>query len=357
MDLALIVRFVAGFVLLVGGAEYLVRGASRLAILLGVSPLVVGLTVVAYGTSAPEIAVAAQASLAGKSDLVVGNVVGSNICNVLLVLGLAAMVTPLSVDRRVIRFEVPLVVAVSFAVFAMAVQGGGIGRAESGVLLLGAIVYTTYVGLAGRAERDPDTDALPGGGGPTARGVLTQVAWLVLGLGGLVVGSRWLVEGATAVARSLGMSELVIGLTIVAIGTSLPEVATSVVAVLKGERDLAIGNVLGSNLLNLLAVFGVAGALAPGGVPVSEAATGFDMPLMIAVAVVCLPVFFTGQRIARWEGVTLFAYYLVYLAFVVVNATRADALPSWMAPALVFGVPALVIALSVLPGVWRRVAR
>lgn len=320
-----LIQFIFGFALLIGGAEFLVRGASRLAITVGVSPLVVGLTVVAYGTSAPEIAVSAAASLAGKPDLTLGNVVGSNICNVLLVLGSAALLTPIAVDRRLVRQEVPMMIGVSVLVLWMAWSGGAIGRVESSLLLFGALVYTVFTAVQGRRGRAPDLESVAGPArGAVARSVTVQLLLIVVGLAGLVVGSDWLVQGATEIARMFGASELVIGLTVVAIGTSLPEVATSVVAAIRGERDLAVGNVVGSNLLNLLAVLGVAGAVGGVAIPVPAEALAFDLPVMVAVAFVCLPVMWTGARIERWEGILLLAYYVAYLTFLVRAATAGD---------------------------------
>jgi cation:H+ antiporter len=274
---------------------------------------------VAYGTSAPEVAVATASSLAGKPDLLLGNVVGSNICNVLLVLGAAAVLTPIAVDRRLIRQEVPIMIGASVLVFGMAWTDGAISRLESAGLLALAVAYTAFAVIQGRRGRAIDVETVTGPeGGALARSVGGQVALIGVGLLALVLGSNWLVDGASEIARRLGLSELVIGLTVVAIGTSLPEVATSVVAALRGERDLAVGNVLGSNLLNLLAVLGVAGAVGSAAIPVDPGAFGFDLPVMLAVAFVCLPVFWTGARIERWEGVLLLGYYAAYLATVTI---------------------------------------
>jgi cation:H+ antiporter len=299
--------FVLGLVLLIGGSEMLVRGASRLATAVGVSPLVVGLTVVAFGTSAPELAVSVQSALAGQSGLAVGNVVGSNILNVLLILGLSAVILPLTVAQQLIRLDVPLMIAASLLFFVFALDGV-LGRGESGLLFAGAAAYTVFCIRQSRKESarvqqeyaEEFADPAPGKHG---RGyVVGQFALIAGGLLLLLLGARWLVDGAVTFARQLGVSELIIGLTIIAIGTSLPEIATTVMASLRGERDIAVGNVIGSNLFNLLVVIGVTGIVAPAGVTVPAAALRFDIPVMIAVAVACLPVFFSGGRIARWEG-------------------------------------------------------
>ncbi|MBA2573134.1 MAG: calcium/sodium antiporter, partial [Gemmatimonadetes bacterium] len=221
--------FIVGVGLLVGGAELLVRGASRLAGSFGVSPLVVGLTVVAFGTSAPELAVSVQASFDGRSDLAFGNVVGSNIANILLILGLAAVVTPLVVSRQLVRLDVPLMIAASVLLYLMALDGS-ISRVEGIVLFIGVVTYTTLLIRYGRRETalaraEAGIESAPPGGPWVANAALVAV-----GLGLLVLGSWWLVNGAVAIATALGVSELIIGLTVVAVGTSMPEIATSVLA-------------------------------------------------------------------------------------------------------------------------------
>jgi cation:H+ antiporter len=324
-----LVLFVLGIALLIAGAEALVRGASRLAIALGLSPLVVGLTVVAYGTSAPEMAVTTVSTLKpGGADLALGNVVGSNIFNVLFILGLSALVAPLTVAVQLVRLDVPIMIGVSLLVFGMA-WDGAISRLDGLVLFAGAIAYTTFLVVQSRRESKlaQDEYAAEYGRAGERRGSMgVNVLLIVVGLVLLVLGSRWLVEGAIVIARALGVSELVIGLTIVAAGTSLPEVATSILATLRGERDIAVGNVVGSNIFNLLAVLGVASILAPAGVPVPLAALDFDLPVMIAVAVACLPIFFTGHLIARWEGAVFLAYYTVYTAWLILASQQHDAI-------------------------------
>jgi cation:H+ antiporter len=356
LSISTAISLLAGFVFLIGGAEVLVRGASRLALTLGVSPLVVGLTIVAYGTSAPEIAVSVASSIAGTPDLLLGNVVGSNICNVLLVLGLSATVTPIVVARRLVRLEVPLVIAVSVLVIALASTGGRIARLESVLLFVLAAAYTLFAVVQGRRERAPDPESFAGSDrGRAARSVVFQVSLVVIGLGGLVVGSDWLVDGATEIARGLGVSEMVIGLTVVAIGTSLPEVATSLVAALRGERDLAVGNVLGSNLMNLLAVLGVAGLVGTGPIPVAQTAMRFDLWVMLATALLCLPVFWTGGRIERWEGALLLVYYLMYLSLLVHTAREPERLAGYL-PAMLAGAGVL-LALVVGTSAARRMRK
>ncbi|HEU0078313.1 MAG TPA: calcium/sodium antiporter [Longimicrobiaceae bacterium] len=345
------VLFVLGIGILVAGAEVLVRGASRLAAALGISPLVIGLTVVAFGTSSPELAVSVQSALSGETSLAVGNVVGSNIFNVLFILGLSAAVTPLVVAQQLVRLDVPLMIAASFALLLLALDGA-LGRLDGALLFGGVVAYTTFLvrqsrreTAAVRAEYEEEFGEARVG----AASWLRNVALVVGGLLMLVVGSRWLVAGAVEVATALGVSELVIGLTIVAVGTSLPEVATSLMASLRGERDIAVGNVVGSNLFNLLAVLGLSGIVAPGGIGVDPAALRFDIPVMIAVAVACLPVF-AGQVITRWQGLLFLGYYVAYAAYLVLAATEHDALPAYSTVMTLFVLP-LTVATLVIVGI------
>jgi cation:H+ antiporter len=350
MDLTVVIRFVAGVVLLIWGAELLVRGASRLAVAAGISPLVVGLTVVAFGTSAPELAVTVGSSFTGEADLALGNVVGSNILNILLILGLSALVAPLTVAQQLVRLDVPLVIGASVLVFLLGLDGGI--RPLEGVLLFSLLVaYLVYLIRRNRREM-ADLAALqatediprPEEAGPWQR----NVAFVLAGLMMLALGARWLVESAVATASALGLSELVIGLTVVAAGTSLPEVATSVLASLRGERDIAVGNVVGSNLFNLLAVLGLGSLVSPGGIPVPPGALSFDIPVMIAVAIAALPVFFTGYTIQRWEGGVFLLYYIAYTTFLVLRATEHHALSEFRAAMIWFVIPLTVITFAVL---------
>jgi len=302
MDALTLVLFIIGLVGLIIGAELLVRGASRLAIGFGISPLVVGLTVVAFGTSSPELAVSTGSALSGQADIALGNVVGSNIFNVLFILGLSASIGTLVVAQQLIRLDVPLMIGVAILPLLLGLDGK-IGRLDGLLLFAGIVAYIVFAIRQSRKETkeiEAEYDHEFGqGGGMGPRQAVIQIALVIAGLALLVVGARWLVNGAVALARSLGLSELIIGLTIIAAGTSLPEVATSVIASLRGERDIAVGNVVGSNIFNILAVLGLTAAVAPEGVTVPVAALRFDIPFMIAVSVACLPIFFTGYRIAR----------------------------------------------------------
>jgi len=310
MTLAAFALVAAGLVALTGGADALVRGASRLALLLGLSPLVVGLTVVALGTSAPEIAASVAAALHGRGDLVVGNVVGSNVVNVLFILGISAAISPLAAPRSLLRFDVPLMIALSAGVFLVLLDGE-LGRAEGAVLALGLAGYVAVTVRRGR-------EAGPGAAAGLARPVpslwegVRDTAFLVGGLVLLALGADWLIDGATTIARAAGLSEAVVGLTVVALGTSLPELATSMMAAWRGERDIAVGNIVGSNIFNLLGVLGLAG-LAGGGLAVSWRLVWIDVPVMTAVAVATAPVLASGGRVSRREGVVLVAAGLAYL--------------------------------------------
>ncbi len=310
---------VGGLVLLVLGAEWLVRGASQLASRAGIPPLAIGLTVVAYGTSAPELAVSVNAALSGQADIAVGNVVGSNTCNVLLILGLSALAAPLIVSSQLVRLDVPLMIAVSVGVIVLALDGN-FGRVDGFILLAVAIGYTVLQLLLARREASIDADAAPPEGSFGA-----SMAFVVVGLGLLILGSQFMVSGAVSIAQAWGVSELVIGLTVVAVGTSMPELMTSVVASLRGQRDIAVGNIVGSNLFNLTAVLGAAAVVAPDGVAIAAETLRFDLPVMAAVAMICLPIFFTGGVVARWEGALLLAYYVAYVTYLVLAAQRHEA--------------------------------
>lgn len=361
-----LLMFVGGLVALVGGASLLVRGASLLALRLGLSPLVVGLTVVAFGTSAPEMAVSTGAVMAGQGGLAVGNAVGSNIFNVLFILGVAALITPLAVHRQVIRQEAPIMIGGAVLLVLLGLDGT-LGLYD-GSLLLGLLVaYTVFLVRQSRAEPaavggDEFSDKLqPASAGRWDAALPAQICLIVGGLALLVLGSDWLVQAAVVFARALGLSEVVIGLTIIAAGTSLPEVAASVMASLKGERDIAVGNVVGSCVFNILGVVGLAAVVASLG---SGAGTGLSMPpdvarfdlwVMLAALVACLPVFLTGREIARWEGGLFLAYYGAYTGYLVLAAQRhsgAEALGDAM---LGFVVPLTIVTLAV--SMWRQLRR
>jgi cation:H+ antiporter len=341
--------FVAGLAALIVGAEVLVRGSTRLAIAVGVSPLVIGLTVVAWGTGSPELAVGVGAALNGQPDLTIGNVIGSNIANVLLVLGLAAAVAPMRVSDRLVRLDVPIMIAVSIATWLLALDGV-LGRFD-GILLFGGIVAYTVMSISMSrksrsvilAEYEDDLDL-----GVPWQKKLAYCGYIAAGLGLLTLGARWLVNGASEIAQVLGVSELIIGLTIVAIGTSLPEVATSAVASYRGERDIAVGNVVGSNIFNILAVLGATAIIAPGGIRVSPSAMSLDIPVMIVVAIACLPIFYSGKLIDRWEGFLFLWSYAGYLAYLVFKSTSHGNAEGFNSVMVLFVLPLVAVTLVVI---------
>jgi cation:H+ antiporter len=351
MGITTILILIAGLVLLVAGAEVLVKGASRIAFMFGLSPLVIGLTIVAYGTSSPELMVSVQSSLAGQPDIALGNVVGSNIFNVLLILGISALITPLVVAQQLIRLDVPILIGVSCLTLMFGLDGK-ISRVDGAIFLIGIILYTTFLLIQSRKERNPEVteEYEREYGGSTARSpqqIAINIGFVVLGLGLLVLGSKFLVDSSIAIARSFGVSELVIGLTLVAAGTSLPELATSVVASVRGERDIAVGNVIGSNIFNILAVLGGSSLFSADGLTVSASALRFDIPVMIAVAVICLPVFITGQLIARWEGLLFLSYYVAYTAYLIMDSANYETLPIFSNILLFVVFPATILSLGV----------
>jgi len=346
MSLMIVLLFGAGIVLLIWGADLLVRGAAHLAALAGISPLVIGLTVVAMGTSAPELAVSLRAALAGQADLTLGNVLGSNIANVLLILGFAALAAPLLVAARVLQREVPTMIGVSLLLWLLAADGT-IGRLD-GVLLI--VLLGAFLGAAafiGRQAAAADISVQP----PPDRSrwaVARNLGLIVGGLLLLVAGAQWLVEGAVTFARALGVGELLIGLTVVAVGTSLPEIATSVLASLRGEREIAVGNVVGSNILNILGVLGLTALLTPTPIVVPLGALAFDIPVLVATAVACLPIFFSGRIIARWEGALFLAYYVAYISYLVLAALGHSTLPRFSAAMLFFAIPLTLVTVGVV---------
>ena len=345
-----ILLFLAGLVLLILGADLLVRGASRLAAAFGVSPLAIGLTIVAIGTASPEIAVSLRAAATGQGDLTLGNVLGSNIFNILFILGLTAIVAPIVIAEQLIRKDAPIMLGVSLLAFGLALDKN-LGALDGAILIAGVIAYTVFALKQSRneskevqnefaqefAEKQPRT----------TRNTLVNIVFIVIGLGLLVLGSNWLVDSAVTIAKALGVSELVIGLTIVAAGTSLPEVATSIIAALKNESDIAVGNAVGSNIFNLLGVLGISGLLAPGGIAVADNVLRLDFLVMLFVALVSLPIFYIDNRISRLEGGLLIAYYVCYVAYLVLQAGNSSALPT-LTLFITFFAPLTFIALVVV---------
>lgn len=308
----------AGLLVLGVGGEVLVRGAARLARTLGVPALVVGLTIVAFGTSAPEAAVTVIAATQGATELAVGNVVGSNIANILLIIGLAALLCPLAISRSLIRVDGPVMLATAAALLIFAQRQGHITRIEGAVFVAGLVVYTIVACRLGRGEAAAgDEDSLAG----SAQRWWYDLLFVVVGIVGVVFGARLVVSGAAGLARLVGISEHVIGLTIVAVGTSLPELATSLAAARHRQADIAIGNIVGSNIFNVLFVTGLAAVVRPLAVPVSIAHV--DAPLMMAVTVAFYVSLYKGGKITRWEGGVFLALYAAYLVWTALHAIPA----------------------------------
>jgi cation:H+ antiporter len=314
--------FGAGLALLIFAAELIVRHGSSLALALGMSPLVLGLTIVAIGTSAPELAVGITASLGGSGALAVGNIAGTNLVNILLILGLSALLRPLALHSRTLRMDLPMMVVAALLMTALA-WDGVLSMRDGITMLLVAVVYTAVIIRQGRRATPavrkefremygPDGARTPG---TDESHKLINALYLAAGLALSVLGAHWLVGGAVEMARSLGMGEAIIGLTIVAIGTSAPELVTTIVGTLRNERDVAVGNLLGSSIYNILVILGIPSLIAPGGIPVERDLLLFDIPLMTAVALLCVPVFISGRDVSRVEGGSFVALYLGYLAW------------------------------------------
>lgn len=375
---------VLGLVVLIYGAELLVRGASGLAARVGISKVVVGLTVVSLGTSAPEMAVSLQSGFAGKTDLLLGNVIGSNIANILLILGFTSLIAPLKVDAKLVRTDVPIMIGLAGVLFLL-VLDGVLTRWESVFLSLLLVMYLWFLIRENKAEKGRETPhsvkeaslgAEPSAGGGTVGGTTRTTVppqeegdererdtpwklglFLLIGLGLLVVGARWLVDSAVSFATAFGVSELIIGLTVIAIGTSLPELATSVVAAMRGERDIAVGNVVGSNIMNILAVLGVTGAIIPADIPVSQQALTFDFLVMLGASIACFPIFFHKNRIQRWEGALFFGYFIAYITYLVLDATQNLILETFRQGMVFFALPLTILTLVIILGneIQRRI--
>lgn len=332
------VLIVAGLVGLVVGAEFLVRGGSAIATRLGISPLLIGLTVVSIGTSLPELAVGVDAAILGAGPLAIGNIAGTNIVNILLILGLSAAMIPLALGRQTIRLDLPVMVGSAVLLLLLALNGS-LSRLDGLLLLAVAIIYTGVViriELRSRAERKagaavgpvPTSESTAAGDSPSDGEHDAQppqpplwraVVSLLGGIALIVLAADWLVKGAIRVATDLGVSEAFIGLTIVAIGTSAPELVTTIVSTIRGDRDLAIGNLVGSSVYNITLILGISALVVP--LEVTDELIRIDIPLMAAVALLCVPVFLTGRRISRWEGIAFVFAYVVYLAVLIVFRT------------------------------------
>lgn len=308
------ILFFTGLFLLLAGAEILVRGASRLAAIAGLSPLVIGLTIVAFGTSAPEFSVSLKSVFSNQAEVAAGNVIGSNIFNILFILGISALITPLNVKGKLVRFDVPVMIVLSVLVWIFSINLM-IGQMEGLLMFSVLLIYIILLIYFGRTTKTNKREGISDKTGRvlTIRNLGKHLLFVAAGLVMLIYGSGWFVDGAIEAARFYGVSELVIGLTIVAAGTSLPEVFTSAIAAFRGERDIAVGNVVGSNIFNLLGVLGFTAFMSPGGLSMSTSLLSFDVPLMVFVSLLCLPIFLTGKMINRGEGAFLLVLYVGYV--------------------------------------------
>lgn len=308
--------FLLGLVILVAGAEALIRGAVRIARRLGVSPFVIGFTLVGFGTSAPELVVSLSAALKDSPELALGNVVGSNIANIGLILGIAAVIRPLRARMRLLWAEVPIMIAVSSLLWSLC-RDNELGRLDGVILLAGFLVLSIYMYRTAR-EEPPEVKEEVGLTAAVHMRVWVAALLVVVGMAGLIGGAHLMVTAAVAMAKSFGVSEWLIGLTIVAVGTSLPEVAATAAAAYRGEADIALGNVIGSNLFNILLILGTTAAVKP--MAVSDAAINREIPVMIGFAILALVVVANGMVVRRWEGALLLASYACFLTWQVLAA-------------------------------------
>lgn len=348
-----IIWFIVGLLALIGGAEILVRAVTKLAALLGISKLIIGLTVVAFGTSAPELAISIQAGVNGETDIMIGNIIGSNISNTLLILGLAALVIPIKVNISLIKSDTPIMIGATLLVFFFALNGF-ISFWECLALSFLLVIYLIYLARQGnpdlgtpikKPEKKPST-------------ILGYSLVTIIGFILLISGARWMIDSAIIFAELAGVSELVIGLTVVAIGTSLPEVVVVLVAALKKERDIAVGSIIGSNILNLLLVLGVSGLFIEGAIPVQSVLLQFDLLVLIAASVLCIPIFYTGFRIERWEGGILLFFYLSYLFFLYLSNTGHSWLEDFTNLMIYFVLPIIGLILFIVTLLeWKKRSR
>lgn len=348
-----IVLFIAGLLALIAGAELFLKAVDHFGLKWGISPLIMGLTVVAFATGAPELAISIKAAASGSADLVLGNIVGSNIANILLILGITSLIAPINITRRIIKVDVPIVIAVSVLLFILAFDGK-LTTLDGVILLAGFFAYSAYTYIHIQRSKEDETEQIfeyEKSIDELAKGswfYIKNGGMLLIGLAFIVAGSNWMVDSAVTIATVLGLSELVIGLTIVSIGTSLPEVATSLSAARKGNADIAVANVLGSNLYNVLLTLGLTLIIAPNVLDVSMDAINLDIPFMIAVSIACIPIFVAGFNLTRADGAIFLFYYLSYLAYLVLNAVSSSFVPMIQLTMVWVVVPATVVYM-----IWR----
>jgi cation:H+ antiporter len=312
---------IGGLLALLGGAELVVRAGTGLATRLAVRPIIIGLTVVSVGTSVPELAIGIDAALNGSPNLAVGNIVGTNLINFLFILGLSALLIPIVIDRRTLKFDLPAMIAATLVLYLLSLDGM-LTRLDGALLLVGAVAYTLGLLRVSRRETaDVDEDYTGAVSAPSEHRLTRIGLSLMLGLALVVVGAELLVEGAVSAAHALGVSDAVVGLTVIAIGTSAPELVTTIMSTVRGDRDIAIGNLLGSSIYNIAAVLGLTVLVAPNGVPVSDEVLNADLILLLAAMVAAVPVLVSGARITRAEGGLFVATYVGYLAWLLLTRT------------------------------------
>jgi cation:H+ antiporter len=316
--------FVVGLIALAVGAEVMVRGGAQLASRLGISPMLVGLTVVSIGTSLPELAVGVTAALEGSGELAVGNIAGTNVVNILFILGLSALIRPLAIERRTLRFDLPVMAGAAVLLWVLAVNGM-LSRLDGLILVCGAVVYTVVlIHMSRRESRATAAEyakAFPAVQEPVRAakrlggGTFQHAAMTVTGIAVVILGAEWLVGGAVGMARGFGVSDALIGLTVVAIGTSAPELVTTIVSTVRGERDIAVGNLLGSSVYNILLILGITCLVPSHGLALTPNLVWIDIPLMAAASLACIPIFVSGRQVHRAEGAAMVTAYLGYLVF------------------------------------------
>lgn len=344
--------FIVGLTALISGAELLVRYVSKIALKLNIPKVIIALTVVAFGTSAPELAVSVQATLDGQTDLMLGNIIGSNISNTLLILGLSALFIPLKVHKNLIKSDAPIMIGITILLFFLS-YNGALGFWECLLLVFLLMIYLLFLarqkGEISIPDVNPDKDK--------TGNMVVNVIFTIIGFVLLITGARWLISSSLIFAEMAGVSELIIGLTVVAIGTSLPEIVISLVAAYRGERDIAVGNVIGSNILNMLAVLGFAGIFSSELIPIQDALLSFDFPVLIAASIACLPIFYTGHKIVRWEGGIFLMFYFAYLFYLFLSSTDHRFLDVFINIMVFFVIPVAIITIlyhTITEWNWRR---
>ncbi len=334
---------IVGLIALLGGAELLVRSATKIALFFKLSPLVIGLTIVAFGTSAPEIAVALSGSFDNHIGLGFGNVIGSNIFNLLFILGLMAVFKPLRIVRKVVRVDIPLMIITSAGLLVLAMDGH-LSKIEGAIMLLGLVLFTVFTLRQGKKEENDFNKDFRESRKSISRGTLTlQFIILLLSIILLGWGSDRVVDSSVVIARELGIDEFIIGLTIIAVGTSLPELVTSLMALAHRRCDLAVGNIVGSSIFNILGVVSVMTLVSSGGVTVTANNLSMDLPVLLASSVVCLPIFFSGYRISRLEGIFFIIYYLVYIVFFAVITAPDSFFGTYVRISMIYVIPSVFI--------------